>query len=282
MALVGLPGCATASQADPDPVRPPAVRLSPSPGVLTVAGAGDICGDCGPTASLLDGVPGLDVVLTFGDGAYSDGSLDDFMENYDPYWGRFRRITKPSAGNHEYHMPDAQGYRDYFGIPSGPLHYSFDDGGWHFVAMDTEVMDATQVRWIADDLAADGHTCEVAYGHHPRFSSGANHGSDSDQDGAWRALVDGDVEVVLYAHDHGYERFAPMNVAGERDPNGSRAIVVGTGGAELYSFDDPLPASEARILEHGVILLQLGEGMYSWHFLDTGGAVRDSGSGTCH
>lgn len=247
-----------------------------------MAGAGDICGDCGPTADLLERLPGLDLVLTFGDNAYSDATLTEFMEKYDPHWGRFNQIVKPAAGNHEHHIPDARGYRAYFGLPPGPLYYSFDAGGWHFVAMDTTVMDTTQVGWIEDDLAANGHACEIAYGHHPRFSSGAKHGSDEEQDDAWDALVEAEVDVVLYGHDHVYERFAPMNGNGEPDLHGSRQFIAGTGGADLYSFDDPLPTSEARILEHGVMVLQLEEGAYSWHFVDTDGVVLDSGSETCH
>lgn len=283
VSLTGLPGCTPQSGAGPGQAgHSPTVDLSPLAGALTVAGAGDLCGDCGPTAALLRGVPGLDLVLTLGDNAYSDGTIADFTENYDPYWGRFNPIVKPSAGNHDHGTSNAQGYRDYFDMPSGPLYYSFDSGGWHFVAMDTTVMDSTQVSWIAEDLASDGHMCEIAYGHHPRFSSGAKHGSQSSQAAAWKALVGQDVEIVLYGHDHVYERFAPMNGAGGPDDDGSRAFVVGTGGADLYSFDHPLPTSEARLLDHGVIVLQLGQGRYSWHFVDTDEVVRDSGSGTCH
>lgn len=281
--LVGLPACTTESRADPGPGdRVPVVELPSAPGELTVAAAGDICGDCEPTAALLEGISGLDLVVTLGDHAYEDGTLAEFRENYDPHWGRFNHMVRPVAGNHDHHIPHAQGYRDYFDLPSGPLYYSFDRDGWHFIGMDTDVMDATQVDWIAQNLASDDHTCEVSFGHHPRFSSGANHGSDADQDQAWRALVGGDVDIVLSAHDHGYERFAPMDAAGRRDPQGTRQFVAGTGGAELYDFDDPLPTSEARILEHGVLVLQLGDGTYSWSFVDTGGTVRDAGSGTCH
>ena len=220
-------------------------------------------------------------MLTLGDNAYSDGTLSEFNEKYHPHWGRFNAIVKPTPGNHDHHTPDAQGYRDYFGLPPGPLYYSFNASRWHFVAMDTEVMDATQVAWIASDLRNDDHTCEVAYGHHPRFSSGSNHGSDTDQDPAWRALATAGVDIVLYGHDHEYERFAPMNRYGDPVPRGTREFVVGTGGADLYDFGDPLPASRARVRAHGIIVLQLGVGTYSWRFLGTNGAVHDSGSGTC-
>jgi hypothetical protein len=221
-------------------------------------------------------------VLTFGDHAYSDGTLAEFTEKYHPHWGRFNDIVKPSPGNHEYHTPQAQGYRDYFRLPPGPLYYSFNVRRWHFLAMDTEVMDPAQVAWMRNDLRLDERTCEVAYGHHPRFSSGSKHGSDSNQDEAWRVLAGAGVDVVLYGHDHGYERLAPMNANGEPSRRGTREFVVGTGGGELYGFADPLPTSRIRLLEHGVIVLQLGKGTYSWRFFGTDGTLHDSGSGTCH
>jgi hypothetical protein len=53
--------------------------------------------------------------LTLGDNQYPDGELADFMASYDPTWGRFKSITRPVPGNHDYHTQGADGYFDYFG-----------------------------------------------------------------------------------------------------------------------------------------------------------------------
>jgi hypothetical protein len=56
----------------------------------------------------------------------------------------------------------------------------------------------------------------LAYWHHPRFSSGP-HGGEPDVRAFWQALYEADAEVVLSAHDHIYERFAPQDPEGRLD-----------------------------------------------------------------
>src|SRR5258707_1262352 len=76
-----------------------------------VAAAGDIACSSLPTgpdkcqqqatSDLLVGRP-LSAVLMLGDGAYEDGSISQYQTFYDPTWGRFKSITRPAIGNHEY------------------------------------------------------------------------------------------------------------------------------------------------------------------------------------
>jgi hypothetical protein len=125
----------------------------------------------------------------------------------------------------------------------------------------------------------------LAFWHHPRFSSGTTHGSDPAVGGLWTALYRAGAEVVLVAHEHNYERFAPLDPLGRVDrARGVREFVVGTGGASHHPFGSPLPGSEARNSDSfGVLQLQLHRTGYSWRFLPAqGGTFRDSGSGSCH
>ncbi len=41
-------------------------------------------------------------ILALGDLQYENGSLTRFQRSYGPSWGRFKSITKPVPGNHEY------------------------------------------------------------------------------------------------------------------------------------------------------------------------------------
>src|SRR5919201_3569232 len=70
------------------------------------------------TSDLLGTQP-LAGVLMLGDGAYEDGTLAQFQTFYDPTWGRFKAITHPAIGNHEYQTPDGQGYFKYFAAAAG-------------------------------------------------------------------------------------------------------------------------------------------------------------------
>jgi len=88
----------------------------------TLVGAGDIasCNDDRDkaTAKLLGNIPGT--VFTLGDNVYPDGTARQFRNCYDPTWGKYKRRTKPSVGNHEYHTAGAKPYFDYFGWRAGP------------------------------------------------------------------------------------------------------------------------------------------------------------------
>ena len=89
-----------------------------------VAGAGDIT-RCGNergelTAQLLDLID-PDTVITMGDNAYPDGTIDQFNNCYDPTWGRHKARTRPSPGNHDYHVSGAAGYYTYFGAAASAL-----------------------------------------------------------------------------------------------------------------------------------------------------------------
>jgi hypothetical protein len=158
-------------------------------------------------------------MLTLGDNAYDDGSLAQYMSFYDPNWGRFKTNTKPTTGNHEFHIPNAQGFHDYFGPIAPDQYYSYDLGSWHFIALASSAgispaAGGAEETWLRTDLAAHPNRCTVAYWHEPRWSSGTGAGSDSSWSAVWQDLYASHVELVLNAHEHNYERFAPQTPSG--------------------------------------------------------------------
>jgi acid phosphatase type 7 len=278
------------------PEKPP-VQKAP-----VVVSAGDIavCAREGDeaTAKLVEGIDRA-TVLTLGDNAYPEGSVEDFEECYEPSWGEFKGRTKPVPGNHEYYTEGARGYFDYFGEAAGDPeegYYSYELGSWHIVALNSNCGEAqircspssTQVRWLEEDLAANADEeggCTLAYMHHPRFSSGEEHGSYETIEPMWEALYEAGAEVVLSGHEHNYERFAPQDPSGKADPErGIRQFVVGTGGgASDYPILEPLPNSEVQNDEtYGVLKLTLRPKGYEWRYLSAeGGEFTDSGSARC-
>src|SRR4051794_37345735 len=85
------------------------------------AGSSEVCAQKA-TADVIAGIAPT-AVVPLGDNQYENGSLSDYQQFYGPTWGRFRPITRPVVGNHEYGPANADGYFDYFdgvGASTGP------------------------------------------------------------------------------------------------------------------------------------------------------------------
>jgi chitodextrinase len=246
---------------------------------------------------------GVSAVLTLGDTQYYCGGYSAFLQSYDPSWGRVKSITHPAVGNHEYLTSGgtdctpanagAAGYFQYFGSAAGQPgqgYYSFDIGTWHIIALNSNCGDAggcsatsPQGLWLANDLQTHTNFCTLAFWHIPLFSSGgrANHNSLA----FWQLLYDNNADLILSAHDHIYERFAPQTPSGTLDTTrGIREFIVGTGGANHTSIVSVAPNSEfSNVDTFGVLELTLHPTSYDWNFVpEAGKTLPDSGSTACH
>lgn len=230
------------------------------------------------------------VVLALGDLTYPVGLPIEFTNCYEPTWGRFKARTYPAPGNHDYYTPQAIGYYGYFGDAAGPDrrgYYSFTLGSWHVISLNSYLKPEEhrkQMAWLKQDLAQHPAHCTLAYWHHPKFSSGG-HGNNAQMDEAWKMLQEANADLVLSAHDHDYERFAPQDSEGQRDDaRGMREFVVGTGGAHLTPFRFRKSNSEASDNStYGVLKLTLKSRGYEWEFLPVeAGGFSDHGSALCH
>jgi acid phosphatase type 7 len=275
------------------PAGPDQTNVSPDP---VLVGAGDIarCYNDGDeiTAALLDEIAGT--VMAVGDNAYEIDASPERVESaytdcYVSSWGRHRARTRPTPGNHEYLAPGAPQYYAYYGDLAGPAgrgYYSFDLGTWRVITLNSNVpadANSEQMEWLRADLAANPAACTVAYWHHPVFSSGIN-GNNRHMAEIWRVLDSAGVDLVVVAHDHNYERFAPQDYTGRADSQGIRQIVVGTGGGDLRPFGPVIRAnSEVRSSgTYGVLKLTLRAGRYEWAFVPQPGATfTDAGSANC-
>jgi hypothetical protein len=259
----------------------------PDPPVLLAAGDIASCkmlSGAVATGRLLDQHPGT--IATLGDNAYEMGTATEFEQCFGPTWGRNKDRIRPVIGNHDVRTKNGGPFYDYFGERAGQKgkgFYSYELGTWHIIAMNSEDprIEGEQLKWLKADLAAHPSDCILAYWHSPVFSSGP-HGSLPQMFPAWKALVAAGAEIVLSAHDHDYERFAPQDEAGKASPTGIRQFVVGTGGGGVYNFKKVAANSEIRDnSSYGVIKLTLKPGAYDWEFLPATGTFTDKGSGTC-
>jgi hypothetical protein len=289
--------CGSQSPTGPSPGQPPVTLppgggapIPPPPAVTrTFVGAGDIamCDvNSAATGELLDSIGGA--VFTLGDNAYFQGTRQQYRDCYDTTWGKHKARTFPVPGNHEYETPGAWPYFEYFGeLASGPHgqgYYSFDLGNWHVVALNSNIAvgpGSAQAMWLQEDLALNRPRCTLAYWHHPLFTSGSNGATPAMRE-FWRILHEADADVILSAHEHMYERFAPQDHNGRPDSaRGIRQFIAGTGGALLYQTVAVHPNSQRRISTFGVLKLTLSSDRYQWEFIPVRGEP-DSGADVCH
>src|SRR5205823_2130658 len=159
------------------------------------------------------------------------GSYSEFSNWYENTYGSLRPVTNPVVGNHEYGTSKAQGYFTYWN--NEPNYYSFDAGGWHFIALNStsQLQSAGgwsgQLSWLKADLAQHAGACTIAYWHHPRYSVGEEGPTARSQD-LWAPLASAGATLVLNGHDHDYQRWQALDGAGNPSAAGVTEVVAGT------------------------------------------------------
>ena len=226
---------------------------------------------------------------------------------YDHYFGSLKPITRPVPGPTDW-LPDPTPYLKEFGNLTGPPHanYSYDIGSWHVIALNSTDCFSTvgcgpgseTFDWLSTDLAthpASQYPCTLAYFHDPRFlwvdwwqKGGLPKGPQPKVFPLWVQLYGAGVDVVLGANAHNYERWAPQDPEGRRDPaHGITEFVVGTGGRRLIGpGPQPQPANliATQSASYGALKMVLRDGRmnYDWESAPLQPTFHDKGTVTCH
>ena len=166
-----------------------------------------------------------EIVTLVGDNLYGAERPQDFKKKFEePYKALLDAGVKfyASLGNHD----DPQEQRNYklFNM-DGRQYYSFKPGKQNvrFFALESSYLDPEQVAWFEKELKDSTSDWKIPYFHHPPYSSGERHGSDSRIREVLEPLfLKYGVSVVLTGHDHFYERVKPQK--------GIVYFVVGSGG----------------------------------------------------
>lgn len=151
-----------------------------------------------------------DFVLLLGDNLYGGESPKDYKNKFeDVYRPLLDQNVKfyAALGNHD---EPAQRFYQFFNM-DGKEYYRFTKGNVAFYALNSNYMDQKQVKWLEDELAKDTSQWKITFHHHPPYSSGGKHGSDT----ALRKVVEPiftkhGVNAVFTGHDHFYERIKPQ------------------------------------------------------------------------
>jgi chitodextrinase len=307
--IVGAAGESTADAEinivkDPDTPPPTPAPFSPRTGAAPAPGARYTMAAVGDGA---DGSPEshrvVDVIK--GWNPSSLGYLGDVYTNatdfeFDTWYGEaggygdLQGITNPVIGNHEYRQPGAGPYFRYWG--GVPRWYSYDVGGWHVAVIDSNSVDdlrgyatpqtavgTEQYQWLDADLRANAGRCTILMQHQPRYAEAP--GSRAYLQDLWSLAYYRGVTLMLAGHVHRYERWTPMDAAGNPVNGGLTQIVAGGGGREPVN---PIAALDSRVAARGgigALRLDLGQDDVSFAYTQVSDSsppsAVDQGSVTC-
>ena len=153
----------------------------------------------------------FEFVLMMGDNMYGGESPGDFVKKFEaPYKPILEAGVKfyATLGNHD--EPSQRFYKPF--NMEGKRFYSFRKGDAEFFVLDSTYMTPAQIDWLKDALQKSNAKWKIPYFHHPIYSSGEKHGSETDL----RVLIEplflqNGVSVVFSGHEHFYERLKPQN-----------------------------------------------------------------------
>jgi 3',5'-cyclic AMP phosphodiesterase CpdA len=209
--------------------------------------------------------------LMLGDNMYGGEKAIDYKQKFENIYKSLldQKVKFYAAlGNHD---ESNQRFYEFFNM-EGQEYYRFTKGNASFYALNTNYMDKKQVEWLNDKLAADTSTWKFAFFHHPPYSSGGAHGSDT----KLRQIVEPiflkyGVNVVFAGHEHFYERIKPQK--------GIYYFISGSGG-KLRKGDvrqgSPLTA-KAYDADMSFMLVEIDDDQMHFQVISRNGETVDSG-----
>ena len=154
----------------------------------------------------------LDLIIGAGDNIYPNGAAEHFGNNFErPFAELIKRHVpfQTCFGNHDVRSgADAQLRYPLFNM-NGQRFRSVPVGGGtaEFFMLDSNDMDGRQVSWLDTAMQKSTAVWKIPVFHHPIYSSGRAHGSDT---GLRKLLepifVRNGVQVAFSGHDHIYQR----------------------------------------------------------------------------
>jgi len=201
-----------------------------------------------------------DLILHTGDVVYPAGE----ERHYDKrFFAPYRNLIKsvplyPVLGNHDVMKDDGAAFLENFRPPldrprSTERYYSFDWGGVHFVALDSELYYGDggaspheQKAFLEEDLAATRKRWRVAFLHRSPYGSSRHGGDERVRKDLEPVFERHEVDLVFSGHDHVYERTVPIR--------GVTYVVSGGGGRRLYPPGKGALTAFSKSAHHAVLV----------------------------
>ena len=154
----------------------------------------------------------FELVLMLGDNLYGGNDPSDYRTKFEePYKELLDSGVKfyASLGNHD--DPSERLYKPF--NMNGERYYTFKapHGSVRFFALDSNYMSKEQLAWLEKALDTSDSDWKVCFFHHPPYSSGEAHGSDTAlREQVEPLFVKYGVDAVFTGHEHFYERIKPQ------------------------------------------------------------------------
>jgi hypothetical protein len=211
------------------------------------------------------------LVIMLGDNFYGSQTPSELVRKFDrPYKPLLDRGVKfyAAIGNHD--EPFTINYPPL--NMGGQRYYSFARDLVRFFVLDTNVVDAEQLRWFEATLKQSPEPWKIAYFHHPLYGNAGRHGAAVDL----RVLLEPlllryGVSVVFSGHDHIYERLKPQK--------GIAYFVAGSGGKLRKGDLAPSPTTAAGFdQEQAFLIAEVATNELHFQTIARTGVTVDSGT----
>jgi calcineurin-like phosphoesterase family protein len=218
-----------------------------------------------------------EIVLALGDLSY-DRSPNCWFNNISPLDSSGK--VKIAFGDHDMtnELFKYNTYLKHFNLTKP--YYSFNYHNVHFLAMATAknkilpyVVNSQQYEYVRNDLklARENRSIDwiIVYSFKPFYSSNSTHPGEEELRDFYHPLFDAnEVDLVLQAHNHNYQRTYPLTfnnsspkwpiisdkqIHNFSNPKAPIFVTVGTAGAPLYNFSSQSPNTITQFAQYGFL-----------------------------
>ena len=237
-----------------------------------------------------------EVILALGDLSYQRDNADCWLNIIAPVEPKLKIVL----GDHDYDSDSVlKQYKNHFNMSQE--YYSFNYENVHFIALATEIpfdINSSQYNFVKNDLEAASKNPDInwtiVYSYRPQYSSPSEHPGNNFLRDLYHPLFQKyNVDIILQAHNHNYQRSYPINYNNEssssplvtdndiesyKDPAGQVYVTVGTGGSVLHDLSGKARYMAVQYLAFGFLDISItgnGRNLTGTFYDSSDGTIKD-------
>ena len=237
-----------------------------------------------------------EVILALGDLSYQRDNADCWLNIVAPVEPKLKIVL----GDHDYDSDSVlKQYKNHFNMSQE--YYSFNYENVHFIALATEIpfdINSSQYNFVKNDLEAASKNPDInwtiVYSYRPQYSSPSEHPGNNFLRDLYHPLFQKyNVDIILQAHNHNYQRSYPINYNNEssssplvtdndiesyKDPAGQVYVTVGTGGSVLHDLSGKARYMAVQYLAFGFLDISItsnGRNLTGTFYDSSDGTIKD-------